>query len=63
MSARNRRTLLAAMTDDSFDETLRWLIGNGLVMFVLTADSVSFRVTPKGRLWLSSVETFEGTPA
>lgn len=53
-----RRFLLQAIENDTFDETLRWLIHNGLVVFILTADSVQFRVTPRGRLWLAGAETF-----
>lgn len=53
-----RRSLLNAMTDDAFNESLSWLLANGLVVFMLTSDSVDFRVTPKGRLWLSSAESF-----
>lgn len=58
-----RRALLRAMEDDVFDESLRWLIHNGLVVFILTHDSVEFRVTPKGRLWLNGADAFSNHPS
>lgn len=58
-----RRQLLRAMEHEEFNATLAYLLANGLVVFVLTQRSVEFRVTPKGRLWLSSVDVFQPSEA
>lgn len=65
MNAARQRGLLAALNDPAFNDTLRALMDDGLVVFVLTHTSVEFRLTNKGRVWLSSAETFHpsGSPA
>lgn len=64
MSAQEqRRALLRAMNDGAFNESLRWLLANGLVVFVLTHDAVDFKLTPKGRLHLAGAEAFSNHPS
>lgn len=58
-----RRALLRAMNDDVFNESLAWLLANGLVVFVLTHDSVDFKLTAKGRLHLAGAEAFSNHPS
>lgn len=59
MSPDLRRVLLAAFQDPKGNDALRELIAKGLVMFILTADSVEFRVTPKGKLQFFTADAFE----
>lgn len=66
MSSEHRRLLLRFIETGDFNDSLAWLLANGLVVFLLTHDSVEFRLTPKGQVWLDGAGAFHpsgGVPA
>lgn len=67
MSTEHRRLLLRFIETGDFNDSLAWLLANGLVVFKLANhEPVEFRLTPKGRVWLDGAGVFHpsgGVPA
>lgn len=67
MSSEHRRLLLRFIETGDFNDSLAWLLQQGLVVFTLSNhEPVEFCLTPKGRVWLAGVSAFHpsgGVPA
>lgn len=63
MSADIRRALLELLDEPKANEALAWLMSRGCVQMDVGGDYPQLHVTSRGRLWLSSIDTFSGSPA